>query len=88
MASKSQSYEIQRQFKRTNDVEVSKVFTENVQLIASAHLANGSLDEAMACMNMLGKVRAKTETEELKDMVKALLAQVSVQAGASPGPPE
>ena len=82
MATRSQSYDIMKQFKRTSDVQVNKTFTDNMQLIAACHYANGDLDEAMAAMNMLGKVRAKTETEELRGLVQVLVQQMAANMGA------
>ena len=72
-------YQMGQQFKRNNDVEVSKDFKGMIETIALAHLASGNSSDFMLSVNSLAKTQAKTEVAELTELVKVLVAQVQAQ---------
>ena len=77
MASRSESYEANRDYRRLNDVKVEDGTNKAIQAIAVAHLGQGNLTEFKVAMSSLGKVDSlaaiKSDVVDIKAVLTKLL---------------
>ena len=60
---RSQQYQTDRQFNRSQDVPVSTEFTSQLERIALAHAASGNMSEFQLIFNTISKTDPKIELE-------------------------
>ena len=81
MASRSESYEANREYRRVSDLKVEKETRLAIEAIAVAHLGQGNITEFKTGMAALGKVDSLAavveEVEGLKGMIKSLTQKFS-----------
>ena len=81
MASRSESYEASRDYRRVSDLKVEKETKLAIEAIAVAHLGQGNITEFKTGMAALGKVDSLAtimdEVEGLKGMIKSLTQKFS-----------
>jgi len=82
MASKNESYEASRDYRRVSDLPVSKEFRVGIEAIAMAHAGQGNLTEFKVMMAALGKTNSLASIEmDIKRLEKLVLAQLDSKGG-------